>query len=360
MGEHMKTKKILKISTLIIAGSILLNMNQTHIKAATVPQEHSLSGITDRIDRYFEKSGEKGRIAPLSYVQYERNIPEKNLGVSNVDNYLNIRKGPGTNYTAIGKLPKHAGCTILSEEDGWYKIKSGRVTGYVSAEYLITGNEAQSMADKLAKVYVNVVDSGLRLREAPSTESKIYDVLGAGEQFEVDTEIVENPEDPVATRWVKVKMDSEDGEEYGYLAYDYVRLTLELEKAVPVEDLSNNTSTSAKIIETAKKYLGNRYVYGGTSLTGGIDCSAFVQQIYAMYGYRLPRTSRAQATCGTPVSSGDARRGDLVFYAKGGTISHVAICMGNGMIIHASNKRDGVKISNMYYRTPAKIVRILR
>lgn len=356
----MKRKIILKVSSLIITGMIAFNINQTSSMAAKVTEEQSIAGITAGIDQYFIQSDENAKVTPLSLVNYKRNIPSKDLGISNVDNYLNIRKKPGLDQSIIGKLPKHAGCTILEKEDGWYKIKSGDVTGYVSADYLITGEEAQKLADKYAKLFVNVDDSGLRLREAPSTDSKIYDTLGKGEQFEVDSEIVENSKDPVATKWVKVKMDSEDGEESGYLAYDYVTLTLELEKAVAVEDLSNNTSTGAKIIETAKKYLGNRYVFGGTSLTNGIDCSAFVQKIFGMYGISLPRTSGSQSTCGTAISASNARMGDLVFYSKGGRISHVAICMGNGKIIHASNKNDGIKISNMFYRTPAKVVRVLK
>lgn len=351
----MKANNILKLSGMIMTGFILLNMNTNECKAATtIVGEQSLAGITVGIDNYYNQLNSDGAVSTLSLVTVTRNIPE-NLGVSNVDTYLNIRKGPGKNYAIIGKLPKNAGCSIISEEDGWTKIKSGKVTGYVSSEYLATGATAEKLADKYGRVKATVNESGLRVRESASTDAPILDMLGEGEQFDVVNEMVINKNDPNATTWVEISIDNESG----FIASDYVTLTFELSKAVLVDDLSGSSSVRAKLIETAKKYLGNRYVYGGTSLTGGIDCSAFVQQIFRMYGYSLPRTSRSQAGYGTKISASSAKAGDLVFYGNSGGINHVAICIGNGQIIHASNPRDGIKISNMYYRTPAKVVRII-
>lgn len=351
----MKANKILKLSGMIMTGFILLNMNMNECKAATtIIGEQSLAGITVGIDNYYDHLDSDSAVNTLSLLTVTKNIPE-NLGVSNVDTYLNIRKGPGKNYSIIGKLPKNAGCSIISEEDGWTKIKSGKVTGYVSSEYLVTGAKAEKLAEEVGTVKATVLESGLRVRESASTDAPVLDMLGEGEQFDVEEELVINKDDPNATTWVKISIDNE----YAYVASEYVTLSYELNKAVLVEDYSGSSSVRAKLIETAKKYLGNRYVYGGTSLTGGIDCSAFVQQIFRMYGYSLPRTSRSQSTCGTTISASNAKAGDLVFYGNSGGINHVAICIGNGQIIHASNPRDGIKISNMWYRTPTKVVRII-
>lgn len=355
LGEHMKANNILKLSGMIMTGIIVLSMNTNECKAATtVVGEQSIAGITVGIDNYYNQLDSDAGVNTLSLLTVTKNIPE-NLGVSVVDTYLNIRKGPGKEYAVIGKLPKNAGCSIISEEDGWTKIKSGKVTGYVSSEYLATGAKAQELAEKVGSVKATVLESGLRVRESASTDAPVLDMLGEGEQFDVEEELVINKNDLNATTWVKISIDNE----YGYLASEYVTLSYELNKAVLVEDLSGSSSVRAKLIETAKKYLGNRYVFGGNSLTGGIDCSGFVQQIFRMYGYSLPRNSRAQSTYGTSISASSAKAGDLVFYGNSGGINHVAICIGNGQIIHASNPRDGIKISNMFYRTPAKVVRVI-
>ncbi|MBQ8877747.1 MAG: C40 family peptidase, partial [Lachnospiraceae bacterium] len=114
-----------------------------------------------------------------------------------------------------------------------------------------------------------------------------------------------------------------------------------------------------EICQYAKQFLGNPYVWGGTSLTKGADCSGFVQSIFKKYGVSLPRTSRAQANAGTKIQYSQIQPGDLIFYAKGGTINHVAIYIGGGQVIHASSPKTGIKISNYNYRTPYKMVRVL-
>nr|WP_296154984.1 C40 family peptidase [uncultured Blautia sp.] len=110
---------------------------------------------------------------------------------------------------------------------------------------------------------------------------------------------------------------------------------------------SSSSSGSSSIVDYATQFVGNPYVWGGTSLTGGADCSGFTQSVYAKFGYSLPRTSYEQQNWGTEVSYADAQPGDLICYG-----GHVAIYMGNGQIVHASNSRDGIKISNdATYRT---------
>lgn len=108
----------------------------------------------------------------------------------------------------------------------------------------------------------------------------------------------------------------------------------------------------ASIASYALNFVGNRYVYGGTSLTNGTDCSGFTQSVFRKFGISLPRTSGAQSGVGAKINVSSARAGDLIFYASGGRVNHVALCIGNGRVVHASNPRTGITTSNMYYRTP--------
>ncbi len=114
-----------------------------------------------------------------------------------------------------------------------------------------------------------------------------------------------------------------------------------------------------ELCEYAKQFLGNRYVWGGTSLTKGCDCSGFTMQILGRYGVGLPHSSRAQAQMGTKISMSEAKPGDLVFYSKGGRINHVAIYIGGGQVIHASSPKTGIRITSAYYRTPTTVRRFL-
>lgn len=107
------------------------------------------------------------------------------------------------------------------------------------------------------------------------------------------------------------------------------------------------------------QFVGNPYVWGGTSLTHGTDCSGFTMSIFKKFGISLPRTSREQSRVGKKISASNAKAGDLIFYASGGRVNHVALCIGGGRIVHASNPRTGITTSNMYYRTPYCARRVL-
>lgn len=107
------------------------------------------------------------------------------------------------------------------------------------------------------------------------------------------------------------------------------------------------------------QFVGNPYVWGGTSLTHGTDCSGFTLSVFKKFGISLPRTSREQSRVGRKISPKNARAGDLIFYASGGRVNHVALCIGGGRVVHASNPRTGITTSNMYYRTPYCARRVL-
>ena len=324
-----------------------------------------------------------------------------NLGVSNVSSYLNIRDNPSESTgKIIGKLESNAGCDILDETDnGWYKIRSGKVTGYVKGEYILTGQQAKDKAMQVSHLVAISNTDGVNVRSEPNTSSSIWTQLAANEKFHVVSQ---------QDGWVEIELDDTTA----FISSDYVDVKYGLNEAIKFTPIvvatettkttkpasSGSTSTTkpstsvsggsssgggssssgqtssgsagssagsvsatrANIVNYAIQFVGNPYVYGGTSLTNGADCSGFVQSIMKNFGISLPRTSRDQANSGRGISSSEMRPGDLVFYAgSGGTINHVAIYIGNGQVCHASNAKTGIKISTWNYRSPARIRNVL-
>lgn len=273
----------------------------------------------------------------------------ENLGIANVSDWLNVRKEPGESGEIIGKMPSYAGADVLGEENGWYQIKSGKVTGYVSGDYLLTGADARALADEKAADMAVCNSGGLRVREEPSLEAPVITLVAEGEELEVVS---------VEGDWVQIMLDDEKAYVFG----EYVDIAKKLEKAVSVVELKYGQGVSdvrVDLVNYAKQFLGNPYVWGGTSLTNGADCSGFVLSVFKKYGVSLPHHSGSQAKMGTQISLSEAKPGDLVFYAKNGTVNHVAIYIGNGQVIHASSPRTGIKISNATYRTPYCVRRVL-
>ena len=272
-----------------------------------------------------------------------------NLGIANVSNYLNVREEPSEDGKLVGKMSKNSGCEVMDISDGWAYIKSGKVTGYVKAEFLLTGKEARARADEVATDMAVCNSGGLRVREEPSTESPVITLVAEGEELEVVEQL---------DGWVKIMLDDEEA----YVSAEYVNIAKKLERAVTQTELIYGKGVSdvrVDLVNYAKQFLGNPYVWGGTSLTNGADCSGFVQSVFKNYGVSLPRTSAAQSAVGTKVSLSEAQPGDLIFYANNGRVNHVAIYIGGGQVIHASNARTGIKISNASYRTPYAVQRVL-
>jgi hypothetical protein len=290
-----------------------------------------------------------------------------NVAIADVDTNLLIRSGPGEDHKVIGKLPKNGGCEVQSQSDGWSKIvaetsSSDTLVGYVKSEFLITGSDAIEKAKKVGSFVAKASTSGLNVRLKASTDAKIVDKIAKGEELIVlDSKVV--TEDKENSEWVKVSLDSDTEEgSIAYIAKQYVKISFELIHAVSIKELQYGTSVSnirVNLINMAKDHLGEAYVWGGTSLGNGVDCSGFIQALYRKLGYSLPRTSRSQAASGHTISYSELRPGDLVFYGSSSYINHVAMYIGNNQIIHASNHRDGIKISYMLYRTPVKYARYI-
>ena len=315
----------------------------------------SMAGISAVLDNYYQvvESGEYNRAVEVEMsAMTDEEMAKKasvlddyeNLGIALVSSYLNVRELPSSNNASskiIGKMIQNTACEILDSANGWYKIQSGPVTGYVSAEYVVTGDEAIEIALQEAKLRAIVTTSGseLRVRQEPNTNSKVLEKVSSDERYEV-LEILDG--------WVKIATVTGEG----YVSDEFVEVKYALNEAVEFTPPMTSSKRQG-IIEYAQRFVGGRYVFGGTSLTRGIDCSAFVQQIYAKYGIELPRTSKTQSKCGRGISWSQIQPGDLLFYGRSGVsgVGHVAIYIGNGKIVHAASERLGITISNARYTT---------
>lgn len=282
-----------------------------------------------------------------------------NLLISKVNNYLNIRSSPEDKGTAnvIGKLTSKAAGEIIETVDGWHKIKSGSIVGYVTAnsEYVATGQEARDLAMESASLMAIVNVDGLRVRAEPSTESKMWTQISKEDRYAVVEQI---------DGWVQIELDAGEGDnDKAFISTrdNNVEVRYALAEAIkfsPLEEAANqNAATRNKVVNYALQFVGNRYVWGGTNPNTGADCSGFVQYVMRnAVGVSLPRTSREQAKTGRSISSSEMRPGDLIYYANsGGTVNHVAMYIGNGQVVHAASTRSGIRISTWNYRQPKTI-----
>ena len=273
-----------------------------------------------------------------------------NLGLANVEEgNLNVRKEPSTDAGVAGKMTRYAACEILGEENGFYKITSGKLEGYVSKDYIITGEEALAIAKEEAKLMATVNTEALRVREEASTDSDTLAIVNQDDDFVVVEEL---------DGWIKIEVDDYQG----YISSEFAVVGMKLQTGNTLKELAYGEGVSdirIELVNFALQFVGNRYVWGGESLTKGVDCSGFTMKVYEHFGIYMPHYSGSQPSYGTKISRDEIRPGDLIFYGNGSTINHVAIYIGNGQVVHASNARDGIKISTAFYRTPVCIVSYL-
>lgn len=311
----------------------------------TVQEVTENAGAGAVLDEYFDKDEYLLSVKPVEAYGY------KNLGMANVSNHLNIREEPHEGGKLVGKMSNNAACDILGYDGDWIKIKSGDVEGYCHSDYLLVGELAKLRAESVITKEAESTSGGLRVREHPNTDSEILTTMAEGERLEVVGDEVNG--------WIQVMVD----DQVGYISAEYAEIKEELSTAMTMTELMYGDGVSdvrVDLCQFAKKFIGNPYVWGGTSLTKGADCSGFVMSVFKQYGISLPHSSRAQAQMGTKISLGEAKPGDLVFYSGGGRINHVAIYIGGGQVVHASNPRTGIRISSASYRTISTVRRIIR
>ena len=304
-----------------------------------------------------------------------------NLAIANVNDYVNVRSHPGTDGEILGKLYDGSVAEIKDDvgngSDLWFHIVSGKVEGYIKAEFFIYGDAAANVIDEYVIRYAKVEADRLNVRSAPDTSAKRIGYLDNGEKIR----IIEDLGD-----WLKVAYTEE---KEGYIASEYTSQWEEFSYAISIEEereiqraqavltarnevseesapeqttysfdspnvnYSSNEELRSSIVEYAMQYLGNKYVHGGQSLSGGTDCSGFTCYVYAEFGYSISRTPSGQySSDGRSISADEAQPGDIICYSSsGGKCTHVGLYIGGGQIIHEANSKKGVIISDVGYET---------
>ncbi len=336
----------------VILAAVCLFMAPQFVFAVSAEQGLHLAGGSALLEYQIQNEGET---AAAAMTEAERTAAKKEaldsysrLGVVQVKSHLNVRKKAKLSSAVVGKMTDGSACEILKSKGDWYYISSGSVKGYVAKEYVLTGDEAREAALESMELKVQITTETLNVRTEPSVKASVWTQVDVSDRYTVVGELDD---------WIEIELDEDST---GYVSRDYVDLKYTLEKAVAVqEETDQELSLRQQIVQYAMKYLGNPYVWGGESLTNGCDCSGFTMLVYRHFGVSLPHYSVSQSKKGRTVSSSSMQPGDLVFYAKNGTINHVTMYIGNGQVIGAQSRRTGIAIRSWNYRTPVKIVNVL-
>ena len=300
---------------------------------------------------------------------------------ANVTNYVNVRKNNSTASDVVGKL--YAGCvaTVIEENGNWVYVTSGNVTGYVVKEYLLLGDDAEAAIAKKYAPKIQVTVNALNVRSGAGTGYGVLKTFGKGDT----AELLEQGKE-----WMKIRFSEGGKKKTGYVYADYVKVTGNVRYGETLAEEKTRIAAEKKAAEEAarkaeaekkaaaaqskkdkakqvanyaKTAVGTAYVWGGTNLSTGVDCSGLCYAAYKKYGYTLPRVSRDMAASKSLLSvtpnTSNLQPGDLVFYASGGRVYHVAMYIGDGKVVHASDYNTGVIISRYNYRTPHSAKRVI-
>lgn len=438
-GKALGIASVCVLGTAVILGSVtsasasgkmpnnIMNAGITAVlenyyENSTDPQADLMALLTPTVAKQPEKNTEKTTQTPTEKVTEEKTTQKETeaeteketsyydtIAVSQVNDYVNVRKKPTTDSEIVGKIYNNCAATIIKKQGDWYKIESGNVKGYIKSEYFITGDEAEAKALDIAHVTATVTCQTLNVRDGQGTDNKILTQLPMGGVFEVEE---------YGDEWVYLCVDTDIK---GWVSMEFVDINVSFDTAITLEEeaekiaeaarlareaeeaaeaarqaeaaaeaarqaeaesqaeaakqeaaanqkdqsvqKAENSSLAAKrqaVVAFALQYVGCPYVYGGNSLSGGTDCSGFTKLVYAQFGYTLNRVSSDQQYNGIAVSLDDLQPGDILLYSNGGyAIGHAALYIGNGQVVHASTPERGIIVSNAFYRTPVAVRRII-
>ena len=357
---RMKQKLILSA----LAGAIMVPGSAITVRAADNSTENTpvipVAGIESAVKECYQ-SEVKNNID--LYLVQNNEGEYLNMAFSNVSDYAYIRNAPDETSDWVGKLYSDSSAEVREYNGDWTKIRSGSVEGYVPADSLYTGKEAEKNAGNYEQHNATVTADVLNVRDGQSTDSNILTRILSGQQYEVTGAAVNG--------WYPVQVNGTTG----WVCGDYVNVEKQFtyaeskaeetervaaEEAAKKQEVQEaaamkvQSSSGQAVIDYACQFIGNPYVWGGTSLTDGADCSGFVQSVYAHFGISLPRTTWDMESVGTPVSYEQAIPGDIVLYD-----GHVGLYMGDGNIVNAMNEADGIGICSATYTPIVTIRRVM-
>lgn len=371
---HKRQKWILPaiVGAVMIPGSAMTAQaaEEEHGTSSPLP----IAGIESVLEECYEVNVKENidlYLVPTEQGEYV------NRAFSNTSDFTYIRSAPDETSDWTGKLYSDSTATVLEYSDGWIKIQSGNAVGYVPDSALYTGDEAQRRAEEYEKPEATVLAQVLNVRSGQGTDTAILTQVTFGQQYEVTGDAVDN--------WYPVKAGATDGwvsgeyieisTDYSYgetreeesrrIAEETAAVTVSSAEAIDNEAVlagkvtsgvgnTENATGGQAVIDFACQFIGNPYVWGGTSLTNGADCSGFVQAVYANFGISLPRTTWDMVGVGYEVSYDEALPGDIVLYD-----GHVGLYMGDGNIVNAMNETDGIGICSAQYAPIVTIRRVL-
>ncbi len=359
-------------------------------------QEAKVAGAEKELDTEEASEEEKTEETGCRYPQFEGRC------LTTATSYVNIRSEANEDSEIVGTLAANGIALVKEKGDTWTKIASGSCEGYIRNDFLVYGDDAGAYAESHCGKIATITTETLNVRLEPSQDSDCVTMVPGGLSYPILEE---------TDGWVKIQVDSQMS---GYINTDYADISFDVVRAVSVaeaeamrqaeeaakqqeQESSSNSSgsssgntdsgsastsgssgsgssgsqsttpppssgdTGVDLANYALQFVGNPYVYGGTSLTNGTDCSGFTMLIYAQYGISLPHSATAQSSYGTSIDISDREPGDLIFYHPDGMggYDHVALYVGNDTVVHASTASTGIKTSAYNYSTPQKIVRLL-
>ena len=275
---------------------------------------------------------------------------------------MNVRQEPSVSSARVGGAKEGDTFLITGDDGTWVSITFNGKKAYLKKSYLTITYKFKDVtpvgSSSSSSSSSNSSGSSSETKTGTVTASSLKVRAGAGTSYDVITTVSKGTKLTItgsSGNWYKISIKVDGSKKTGYVSKDYVSLGSSTTSSG--SSSSSGSGSGDEIAAYALQFLGNPYVYGGTSLTNGCDCSGFVQSVFKHFGYSLPRTSAAQSEGGKTVALDKLKKGDLLFYAKNGTVNHVGIYIGDGKIVNASNEKVGIVTYRYDYRTPVRAAR---